>query len=393
MEFGTPDYLAKLGEGLGARAVAPDLTRATSHGFGDNDGLLAASDGEPGGVFYARYGHPNSLEAEARVAVLEGAEGCVSYPSGMAAISAVFLSLLRAGDRLALSHYCYGGTMATAARDLPRFGIEVLRFDPFDEASVDEVLVRAPALVHVESPVNPTVRVVDVPKIAAKAHAASARLSVDGTFLPPPYQKLTALGADLAVHSATKSLGGHSDLLGGVVCGRIADLEILEAMRRRTSAPLPPDSAWLLVRSLETLVPRFDAQARTAARVASWLAEEGSRRGVATVHYPGLASHRDHAVAARDHACFGSMLAFEMAGGYEAAKAVYGRFRVFRRAASLGGVHSLACLPVDTSHRALSEEELEHAGFSRGTIRLSVGIEDADDVIADLDAAVTGSAG
>jgi cystathionine beta-lyase/cystathionine gamma-synthase len=370
-------------------ALAPDLTRATTFAYSTAEELRAVGAGERAGEFYARYGHPAGRAFEEKVARLEGAEGAVSFASGMAAVHAIFCGLLQAGDTLAASRYVYGGVDALLSQDLPRFGIDVRRFDPFDEVSLGRALAGRVKLVHVETPTNPLSRVVDVKRIVELAHSAGAWVSVDATFLPPPFQRPLAHGADLVMHSATKMLGGHSDTLGGIVSSRHALLETLESFRRRTGAILAPDTAWLLVRSLSTLELRARKAAENASRVALFLDNIRSEGGrVVRVHYPGLAHHPDHEIAREYMEMFGFMLAFEVEGGLPGAMRVYDRLGVIARAVSLGGVESLASIPLQTTHAMMSGEERQATGIFDGLIRLSVGIEPYEKLEADLAAAL-----
>jgi len=230
--------------------------------------------------------------------------------------------------------------------------------------------------VHVETPTNPLCRVIDLERVVELAHGCGAWVSVDATFLPPPLQRPLAHGADLVMHSATKILGGHSDALAGVVSGRHELLEKLEGFRRRTGGILAPDTAWLLARSIATLELRARKAADNAAKLASFLDALRAERGaVARVHYAGLPEHPDHAVARRYMDTSGFMLAFELRGGLSEAIRVYDRFKVIARAVSLGGVESLASLPLHTSHAMMTKEEREATGIADGLIRLSVGIE------------------
>ncbi|MFL6624659.1 MAG: trans-sulfuration enzyme family protein [Sulfurifustaceae bacterium] len=355
--------------------LAPALTRASTFAYATAEELRAAGVGERPGDFYARYGHPASRLFEKKVAELEGADGAVAFASGMATIHAIFCGLLRSGETIAVSRYVYGGVEAIVSEDLPRFGINVRRFDPFDDAAAQRAIAGT-RLVHIETPTNPLCRVVDLQRIVDHARRAGSWVSVDATFLPPPFQRPLALGADLVMHSATKILGGHSDVLAGVVSSRHELLERLEAFRRRTGAILAPDPAWLLARSMATLALRTRQAADNAAKLARFL--DGLRlksSKIAEVYYPGLPHHPDHAVAARTLQTFGFMLAFEVAGGLAAAVRVYDRFRVIARAVSLGGVESLASIPLHTSHAMMPPEERRGAGIADGLIRLSVGIE------------------
>jgi cystathionine beta-lyase/cystathionine gamma-synthase len=368
---------------LGPRA--PELTRATAFAYPSAEALRAVGAGEMPGEFYPRYGHRAGRLFESRMAELEDAEGAVSFASGLAAMHAIFCGLLRAGDAVAVSRYVYGGVDAMVTEDLPRFGIDVRRFDPFDIASLEQAATAALKLIHVESPTNPLARTVDLERIVAVARRRGALVSVDGTFQPPPFQRPLSQGADLVMHSATKILGGHSDVMAGVVSGPHALLERLERFRRRTGAVLPPDSAWLLLRSLATLPLRARQAADNAMRLAGFLDAQRANGGtVARVHYPGLAAHPDHAVARRCMQNFGYMLAFEVTGGLDEAARVYDRFRVIARAVSLGGVETLASIPVHTSHEMMSPDERRRAGIADGLIRLSVGVEPCELLEDDL---------
>jgi methionine-gamma-lyase len=259
--------------------------------------------------------------------------------------------------------------------------MRVVRFDPFGDLAFEGV-----RLVHIETPTNPLCRVVDVARVAKAARAAGALLSVDATFAPPPLQRVCLLGADLVMHSATKYLGGHSDAIGGVVGGRHEHLAAIEGFRRRTGGILGPDTAWLVARSMKTLSLRARQQAETAGRLARFL---DRRKGVAAVHYPGLEGHPDHAVAKRQMELPGAVVAFEVAGGLAGAVRAYDRFHVIGRAVSLGGVETIASLPVHTSHAMIPPAERAKTGIADGLIRLSVGLEPFEALAADLERALT----
>lgn len=370
--------------------LAPDLTRATAFAYPTAEQLRAVGAGEKPGEFYPRYGHPLARLFESKVAALEGADGAVSFSSGMAAIHAVFCGLLGAGDAIAVSSRVYGGVEAMLAADLPRFGIEVRRFDPFEEGALERALKTPVRLVHIETPTNPLCRVIDVRKVVALARRCGALVAVDATFLPPPFQRPLLYGADLVIHSATKILGGHSDTHAGVLSGRHELLERIEAFRRRTGAILAPDTAWLLVRSLATLELRARQAADNAARLAQFLDNMRARKDkVRYVHYAGLPGHPDHDIARECMKSFGFMLSFEVQGGLQAAVRAYDRFRVIARAVSLGGVETLASIPYQASHAMMSAEELRRVGIVEGLIRLSVGIEPYEALEADIAAALS----
>ncbi len=371
------------------RPLASDLTRATAFSYASAERLRAVGAGEASGDFYPRYGHPAARRFEAAMARLEGADGAVSFASGMAALFAIFGGFLGRGDVVAVSRQVYGGVDAVLAHELPRFGVEVRRFDAFDEDDTTRALSGPVRLVHVETPTNPLCRVVDLARIREHADACGALLSVDATFLPPPLQRPLAHGADLVMHSATKIIGGHSDALGGVVSGRHELMEVLEGFRCRTGAMLGPDTAWLFLRSLETLNLRARRSSDNARRLAEFL--DGLRRRgtrISEVHYPGLPDHPDHDRARRYMETGGFVVTFGVEGALTDAVRVFDRFRMIARAVSLGGAHTVASLPLHTSHGGMSAEERRRAGIGDTLIRVSVGVEPVEDIEQDILAAL-----
>ena len=366
--------------------LAPELVRATTFALPSAEMVRAVGMGEQPGEFYPRYGHPAGRRFEAGVAELEGADGAVAFASGMAVIHALFGTFCSAGDVVCAANDLYGGVSSLLRNYLPRLGITVRRFDPFDLKDMERTITGKVRLVHVETPINPTVRVVDLARVARVAKAAGALLSCDATFVPPPFQQVLRHGVDLAMHSATKFLGGHSDVLAGVVSGRHELVAQMEGFRRLTGAVLGPDAAWLLCRSLPTHVARVRQQTATARELAGFLRERSGR--VARVHYSGLPDHPDHAVAQRQMEGFGSVLSFEVPGGAAGAIRVYDRLKVIARAVSLGGVESVASLPIHTSHAHATAEERQRAGIGEGLIRLSVGLEPGAVLRADLEQAL-----
>jgi methionine-gamma-lyase len=365
--------------------VSPPLCRATTHAAADAATVAALGRRDRHDDFYQRYGHPNGRAFEAGVARLEGTEGAVAFASGMAAMHAVLCGLCGAGDRILIAEQVYGGTVGLATRDLPRFGIEVEWFDALEPGALDRALERPARLCVVETPVNPTLRVVDLEAVARSCRAAGVTSLVDGTFAPPPIQRAAALGIDLVLHSATKFLGGHSDVLAGVVAGPHALLGPLEGFRARSGGLLAPDPAWLLCRSLATHALRVAAQQAAAAAVAAALREwAGPGAAIRAVHYPGLPDHPDAAVVARQMRGGGAIVSFELAGGLEAAVAAFDALRVAGRAPSLGGVETLVSLPAHSTHAGLSEAERARRGIGAGLCRVSVGLEGAERIVADL---------
>ncbi len=335
-------------------------------------------------LVYTRYKNPNIEDVEARLARLEGAPAALTFASGMAAIHALFLHVFPGGrGKVAVARQIYGGTLALFGGVLEELGIECLPFDVEDAADLEAALAAGAGLVHVEGLSNPTVQVADLPRIAAQAHAAGARLAVDSTFATPVVQRPLEHGADYVVHSATKALGGHSDVTAGVVLGAVADLDRLAHYRKVTGAVLDPAAAWLLSRSLATVDLRVRAQCRNALALAEAL--EGAP-GVTRVHYPGLASSpwKERAEHLLEPNCYGSVFAFELAGGDGVTRPYAARLQLAIDAPSLGGVETLVSLPAHMSHVSLTAEERGAAGIGPGCVRVAAGIEDAEDLVHDF---------
>lgn len=339
-------------------------------------------------LVYSRYKNPNIEATEATLALVEGAESAVLFGSGMAAMHALFLHGTAhvdkgASRRVAVASQIYGGTTAMLVGPLAELGFELVPFDVEDHEDLARVLDAGVELVHIEGISNPTVIVAEIDRIADQAHRAGVRLSVDSTFATPIVQRPLELGADLVMHSATKALGGHSDITAGVVLGNAGDMAKVAAYRKVTGAILDPASAWLLDRSLSTVDLRVRAQCRSARALAEAL--EG-HPGVEKVHYPGLASSPSHARAGsqlRD-GLFGSMLAFELRAGDSATRDYVGRLGLAIDAPSLGGVETLVSIPAYMSHVGLTPAGRQAAGIGPGCVRIAAGIEDPEDLVADF---------
>ncbi|MFK7742796.1 MAG: PLP-dependent aspartate aminotransferase family protein [Planctomycetota bacterium] len=372
--------------------LSPPLIRASTSGQPDAETLRRMGSAECSGEFYQRMGHSNGREFEGLVATLEQTDGAVSFASGMAAMSAVLSAHLSSGDRVLIAEEIYGGTAAFAMHDLPRFGVAVGRFSALDSGSLQRALADGPApkLVVFESPINPTLRVVDIRALAELARGSGARVVFDGTFSPPPIQRVLELGCDLVVHSASKFFGGHSDVLAGVVAGPHELLAPIEQFRRRTGGLLAPDPAWLCLRSWPTLQLRLDAQQAAALQVAEGLQEDVAAGRLAGVTYPGLPDHPDREIVQRQMNGGGCVLAIELPGGLPEVVPVLDRLRVIARAASLGGVESLATVPAFTTHAPLSPEQRQRAGISDGLMRVAIGLEGVDVLLGDLRQAIRG---
>jgi cystathionine gamma-synthase len=303
----------------------------------------------------------------------------------MAAASNTLFSLLVPGDRVVSVKDSYGGTNRLFLDLLPRVGIEVELCNTSDHEQIETAIAQGCRLVYLETPTNPTLKVIDIVRLAAAAHDAGALVVVDNTFATPINQSPLALGADLVLHSATKFLGGHADAMGGVLCGASELIAKVHQYREITGASLDPMAAFLLVRSMKTLALRVCRQNENALTIARWLDDQPA---VAAVYYPGLESHRHHDVAARQMRGFGGVLSFMLEGGFEAARRVLPRLQLAHRAANLGAVETTAGPPATTSHVECTAEQREAMGIPEGLIRYSVGIEDAGDLIRDLEQAL-----
>ncbi|HEX8725757.1 MAG TPA: aminotransferase class I/II-fold pyridoxal phosphate-dependent enzyme [Gemmatimonadaceae bacterium] len=342
--------------------------------------------GTSGGMRYPRYGNaPNAEAVQRRMAALEEAEASVLMASGMGATACALTALLRPGDHIVASSWIYGGTRALLEQELASLGIEVTLVDPLEVRAWRRAVNKQTRVVFLETPVNPTCRVLDLAPVSYMCKERGIALVVDATFASPINFRPLEHGADVSIHSATKYLNGHHDVLGGVVSGTAPYIEeVRQKMMLWGQAP-DPFAAWLLERGLKTLDVRMQRHNANAMQVAEWAAE---CKEIRTVHYPGLASHPDHELAARTLDGFGGMMAIELAGGARAVDRMLRKLRIFQHAPSLGGVDSLVSEPRFTSHAGLSPGERSRIGVPDGFIRMSIGIESADDLIADLEQAL-----
>ncbi|TXH73954.1 aminotransferase class I/II-fold pyridoxal phosphate-dependent enzyme [Thiobacillus sp.] len=356
------------------------LYTTTTFKFPSTAALLDVVEGRQAGALYTRYGLNPTIQAlEEKLASTEGAEAALAFASGMAAESALFLAYGRKG--IVCLGDAYGGTLELLASQLPQLGIptHLLLGSELDRLSA--ILKQGAGLVFFETPTNPALELFDIAEIAELAHAHGAFVAVDNTFASPVNQNPLSLGADFVVHSATKYLGGHSDLTSGALMGRRDLLMPVWGWRKNLGQTIAPEVAAQLARSLRTLTVRVERQNETAMKIAEAMQ---AHSGIERVLYPGLPDFPGHELACRQMKGFGGMLTIEVKGGGEAATRVADALKLFALAPSLGGVESLVTQPCTTTHHGLAPEERARRGISDAMLRLSVGLEDADDLIADL---------
>jgi len=368
------------------RATQVPVVHSVSFGYDDVDEWRAVAVGEAEGHIYGRNTNPTVQVFEEKLRVLEGAAAATSFATGMAAISDTLFALLSPGDRVVSVKDTYGGTTRVLSDHLPRFGVHTTLCDTLDHAAIEAAIDDGLSLLYLESPTNPTCKVLDLERLANRAKAAGAIVVVDNTFATPVNQHPLELGADLVVHSATKYLGGHADALGGAIAGAAELVERVFHHREVDGAALHPEAAYLLLRGMKTLALRVERQNASALRIARHLREHPA---VASVYYPGLEEHPNHDVAARQMpGGFGGMLAFELHGGFAAVERVLPRLRFAHRAANLGAVETVVAPPRTGSHVELSAAERAALGIPEALVRYSCGIEDVRDLIDDLDRAL-----
>jgi len=365
----------------GSTALTTPIYETATFVFDSARDVERYQDGSLPAFLYSRYENPTIVAVEEKLAAVDGAEAALLFSSGMAATSTAMLSLLQAGDEVVCASAIYGGTFHLIEHLLSRVGI-ARRFVSLEQlASPEMVIGPQTKLVWFESPINPTLRCVDIGAVAVACRNAGVLSGIDNTFASPINQRPLALGIDLSMQSATKYLNGHSDVTGGVLSGSRELLAPIAKTRRLLGGIMDPQPAYALGRGLKTLPLRVARHNANARAVAEFL---GRHAAVEQVYYPGLASHPDHAIAARQMTGFGGMVCVDLKGGQAAAYRAFDRLRVIKRAASLGGVESLCSLPILTSQYGLSDEELAKAGVTRGMMRLSIGLEDPEDLIDDL---------
>lgn len=368
-------------------ATQVPICQSAAFAYADLEAWLAVAQGQRPGHIYSRNTNPTVAAFEAKIQALEQAPAAVSFASGMAAISGVLFALLAPGDRVVSVQDTYGGTNKLFVEFMPLFQVGVTLIPTEDAAGIEAALPGA-KLLYLESPTNPTLKILDLGRLAAAAHRHGALVAVDNTFATPINQLPLSLGADLVIHSATKFLGGHGDALGGVVCGSPELIQRIFHFREITGACLDPFAAYLLLRGIKTLALRLERQNQSALAIAQMLS---AHPRVAQVFYPGLPSHPGHAIAARQMRGFGGVLSFALRGGWPSVERFLPRLRYAHRAANLGAVETTTGVPATTSHVESSPAEREAAGIPAALVRYSVGIEDVADLTADLRQALDGA--
>ncbi len=376
--------------GLTGSPLSSPLVQSSVFSFDTPEEMIEVFEGKRPGFVYTRYGNPTIQQVERKLAALEGGSSARLFASGMAAIHAAIWSSLERGDLLLTARDLYGGTSELFARLLPRLGVSWERADLTDSADLARALRDKPAALYFETPTNPLLRLIDGPGTVRLAREAGARVVVDNTFATPVLQNPLGWGADLVIHSATKYLGGHSDLTLGAVIGGERVEQGIDEVRRCQGAVPDPFAAWLLNRGLMTLAVRVRVQSTTALAIAEFLRR---RDGVEKVHYPGLDEHPEHEIAKRQMSAFGGMLALDLTGGREGALRFMRGLRTIRLGASLGGVESMATHPATSSHRMIAQQERDALGIRDSLVRISVGLEDVEDLLDDIGTALQGVGG
>ncbi|MFT4023675.1 MAG: cystathionine gamma-synthase family protein [Flavihumibacter sp.] len=366
-------------------AVTTPIYNSVAFSYHDLDQWRDVSLGKSDGFIYSRNTNPTVRVLEEKIRVLEGGEAAIAFSTGMAAISNTLFSFLHPGRKVISIKDSYGGTSKLFLDFLPQYGVEVELCDTTDHVQLEEAIARGCDLLYLETPTNPTLKIVDIARLAAAAHVVGAIVVVDNTFATPINQSPLSLGADLVVHSATKYLCGHSDAMGGLLAGKAALVQKVYQFREINGASLQADPAYMIARGMKTLELRIERQNASALQIAQFLEAHPK---VKQVFYPGLASHPGHRVAALQMRGFGGMMSFALQGGFESVQKVLPALKLTHLAASLGSVSTLAGPPRTTSHVELTEEQRALLGIPESLIRYSVGIENVEDLIADLEQAL-----
>jgi len=365
-------------------AVVTPIYETTVFAFSNTKELIDVMSEKAEGYIYTRYGNPTVRTVERKMAELEGAEDVAVFSSGMTAIATTIFTLVSSGDHIVSTRDLYGGTLALFKDVLPKFDVAVSLVEATDFDEMKSAIRKNTKVIYAETPTNPTLKVVDVSKVAKLGKKKEITVVVDSTFASPYNLKPIEFGVDVVVHSATKYLGGHNDVTAGVVGDSKSFVQRLKEMRKHLGGTLDPVAAWLLLRSLKTLGLRMERHNSNGVRVAKYLEKHPK---VKRVYYPGLTSHPQHSVAKRQMKGFGGVVSFEIDGDFETTMRFVDNLKLCFIAASLGGAETLVTQPVTSSHYFVGAEDRKKAGITDQLVRLALGIEDPEDIIADLDQA------
>jgi cystathionine gamma-synthase len=371
---------------LWQRSTQVPVVHSVSFGYHDLDQWQNVALGKEEGHIYGRNTNPTVQAFEEKVRILEGAAAATSFSTGMAAVSNSLYTFLKPGDRVVSVKDTYGGTNKIFLEFLPRMDVDVALCDTTDHEAIEAEVAKGCQILYLETPTNPTLKVIDLARLAQAGHEAGALVIVDNTFATPINSNPLQLGVDLVLHSATKFLGGHADALGGIICGSAELVEQIYHYREINGATLHPMAAYLLLRGMKTLQLRIRHQNESALKIAQFLRQHSA---VAQVFYPGLESHENHDIARRQMRGFGGVLSFMLEGDFDTVRQFVPRLQYAHAAANLGAVETVVAPPRTSSHVESSRAEREAMGIPESLIRYSVGIEDTEDLIADLEQALS----
>lgn len=364
--------------------VVTPIVQSTTFVFPDTQALIDYQKGKRKGYIYTRYSNPTIEAVESRIANLEGSDGSLLFSSGMAAISSACMTFLKSGDEIVSSYPIYGGTAKLFDHLLKKYGIKTRYFQASDPTGPERTISAGTRILYLESPTNPNLQIIDLKRAAKTARKRKIISIVDSTFATPVNQRPLKFGIDMVIHSVTKFMGGHSDIMGGVVSSSGRHLRKIYETRKSLGGCIDPHQAFLLDRGLRTLGVRVERHNSNALKVASFLETVDRVKGV---FYPGLGSHPQHKLASEQMEGFGGMVSFDL-GSTKRASKFADSLRVINNAASLGGVESLVSIPIWTSQYGLRKRDLDRSGVTPGMIRLSVGLEDSEELIGDIDQAL-----
>jgi methionine-gamma-lyase len=362
-------------------SVVMPIYQTSTFAFKDADQGAARFSGAEEGYIYTRLGNPTVCALEKNVAALENGEDARACASGMAAITAAVMSAVKKNDHVISTDCIYGGTAKLFLDILSNYGVDFTLVDSSNMQNIKSAIRKNTRLIYLETPANPTLKLTDIREVAKLAEKKGIMTMVDNTFMSPYFQRPIELGADVVIHSLTKYLGGHSDLVAGIIVGSKRFIKALDPVLKNTGGTIGPFEAWLTLRGIKTLPLRMQRHNENALKVAQFLE---SHPKVARVYYPGLKSHPQHELAKRQMSGFGGVICFELKGGFEAGKRLMNSVRLCTLAVSLGAVETLIEHPASMTHAVVPKAEREKAGITDNLVRLSVGIEDVDDIIEDL---------